>query len=76
MREPHLVQMMKSFTKDELKDFEKFIASPYFNKGRNLTPYLKILIKILPGYSGQKHNQEFFRKLYPGNLMTAGERHT
>lgn len=64
MKESNLIQLLKSLSARELKDFEKFIASPYFNKGRNLMPYFKILIKTLSDKNSS--SQEFyFRKLYP-----------
>jgi hypothetical protein len=50
-----------------MKEFEKLVASPYFNKGRNYLPFLTELKKFYPKFDYEKMTGEFiYSKLYPG----------
>ena len=61
-----LVEILKTFSKDEFKEFEKFIRSPYFNKGRNLVPFYKALKSFHPEFINQNFTTEFiFKKIHP-----------
>ncbi|HEY3251535.1 MAG TPA: hypothetical protein VGK25_10500 [Ignavibacteria bacterium] len=61
-----LTEILKSLSEDELKEFEKFIKSPYFNRGRNLLPYFKTFKKFYPEFIDPSFTKEYlFRKLYP-----------
>lgn len=59
--------MLRSLSAEEWKAFEKFTASPYFNKGRNYLPLLKVLksytLKINPKIPD---DEIIYSKLYPG----------
>lgn len=58
-----LVTILKTFTLEELKRFDKFIASPYHNTGRNLKPLLKAVTKYHPNYPADKLTDEKILKL-------------
>ena len=47
-----LILLVKSFSPKEIEQFEKFISSPFFTKGRNYIPYLKEVKRII---SASKH---------------------
>ena len=68
MKENKLYRLLKSLSDEEWKAFEKFIASPYFNMGRNYLPLLKLLRaytkKVNPG--GLPDDNTIYSKLYPG----------
>lgn len=67
MNDTKLIQTLKTFTRDEVKLFEKFVASPYFNKGRNYLPLLNALQKFYPGFENEKLTYEYiYKKIYPG----------
>lgn len=67
MQNTKLVSMLKTFSEKEMKDFEKFISSPYFSKGRNLKPLYYILKKNHPAFSSSHLNRDkIFRNLFPG----------
>ncbi|MBK6505540.1 MAG: hypothetical protein IPG02_07700 [Ignavibacteria bacterium] len=69
MKNTKLVQTLKTFTKDEMKLFEKFVASPYFNNGRNYLPFLKELQNHYPDFEdlkGKLTSEYVYQKLYPG----------
>jgi len=51
-----------------MKRFEKFIASPYFNTGRNFRPLYQILKKFHPKFDNPNFTaKKILKKLYPGN---------
>lgn len=50
-----------------MKEFEKFISSPFFNRGRNYIPFLNQLKKFYPGFDNEKMTPEYiYSKMYPG----------
>lgn len=66
MKNTKLIQILKIFSKEEIKEFEKFIASPYFSRGRDLKPFYKILKSYHPDFKSSNFNYErVFEKLYP-----------
>ena len=62
-----LFNLLGLIKKTEWRDFEKFVASPYFNKGRNYGQILKILKKHHPDFSHECLTKEFlYGRIYPG----------
>ncbi|GEM_PF-3352466 len=47
--------LIKSLDKTEIKNFKKFLDSPYFNRGRNLLKYFEFLLKYYPGFNLNKN---------------------
>lgn len=72
MNDPKLICLLKSFTSDEMKEFEKFLLSPYFIRGKNLrTKQLLAFYKILkenhPSFSNRNLTPEkLYSRLNPG----------
>lgn len=70
MKELKLITVLKTFSKDEIKEFEKFIISPFHNKGRNFKPLFGYLKKLHPDYPPAKLSAEkIFTKLYAGKTF-------
>lgn len=66
MKNTKLIQILKTFSKEEIKEFEKFVASPYFSRGRDLLLFYKSLKSYYPGFDDPDFTYErIFRKLYP-----------
>ena len=62
-----LINILRTFSKNELKEFEKFIGSPYYNKGRNYLPLLTQINKFSPRFDDETLTHEYvYAKLYPG----------
>ncbi|MDZ4712491.1 MAG: hypothetical protein SGI89_09230 [bacterium] len=62
----NLIQLLRTLSNSEWKEFEKFTASPFFNKGRNYIPLLKILKKFHPSFESPEFTTEnIYSKLYP-----------
>ncbi|HWA05438.1 MAG TPA: hypothetical protein VG961_02740 [Ignavibacteria bacterium] len=67
MKEMKLVRLLKTFSKKEWKEFEKFASSAYFNNGRDYIPLVKELKKFSPTFESEKLTKEFiYSKLFPG----------
>lgn len=66
MENSKLIRLLKTFTKQEWKEFEKFCCSPYFNKGRNYTMLVKELKKFYPEFLLDNNSREnLYSTLYP-----------
>lgn len=71
MKDSKLTEVLRSFSAEELKSFEKFLNSPFFNHGRDLTPFFKIVKSYHPDFSHKKFTAEhIYSKLYPGKTRS------
>jgi hypothetical protein len=60
-----LVEILKSFDKDELKKFGRFIRSDYFNTNERITELFKALKKSYPDFDNPKPTNEYlFKQIY------------
>ncbi|HEY3249973.1 MAG TPA: hypothetical protein VGK25_02535 [Ignavibacteria bacterium] len=67
MKDTRLINILRTFSKEEMKQFEKFVASPYFNNGKNCNPLFKQLQKFYSDFDNKNLTYEYlYRKLYPG----------
>jgi hypothetical protein len=67
VKENKIVRLLRAFSIEEMKEFEKIVASPYFSRGRDLMPVFKVLKSFYPDFSGDNLNSKYiFQKLYPG----------
>ena len=72
MENTRLINLLKSFSPDELREFELFVTSPFYNRENALTGLFVILKQHYPEFTGKDFNKEryimnFFRER---NLMT------
>ncbi len=67
MKNSKLVKLLSTFSNVEMKEFEKVVISPFFNRGRNYLPLYNQLKKFHPHFDDGKMTYEFiFHKMYPG----------
>lgn len=67
MEERKIIQILRSFSKPELKDFVKFTASPYMNEKRELHQLLVGLSGYAPAYNRDKIDYKaIFNRAFPG----------
>ncbi|MEO8512974.1 MAG: hypothetical protein ABI543_05415 [Ignavibacteria bacterium] len=67
MQDTRVISLIKSFSKEDMKSFEKFIASPYFNTVKNNITFFKVLKNFYPDFNDTKFTAEYlFEKLYKG----------
>jgi len=61
MLQSKLVTLLRSFTREELKRFDSFLLSPYFNQSEKLVKFYRLIEPHHPGFSSSKLEKE---KLY------------
>jgi len=67
MKDSKLINILKTFSPEEIKSFEKFIASPFFNSVKNYVQFFKELKKFYPDFNDIKLKSEFiYKKLFKG----------
>lgn len=70
MKDSKLINTLKTFSKEEMKMFGKFVASPFHNNGIKFSPLFKQLQKHYPDFEPQKLTHEIlYKKLYPGKKL-------
>jgi len=73
MLNSNLLKVLGSLSKDEVKSFEDFVASPYFNKKPTVSAFLKELKKYYPEFTDESLIKEnFYKKLYKGKQFNDG----
>lgn len=61
-----LVQVFKSLNEIEIKQFNDYIRSPYFNKKQEIIAFSDFLISIYPEFKAEKLDKtQIFKHLYP-----------
>ncbi len=62
-----LIEILKTFSPEELKNLEKFAKGTYFNKGRDYIPLLRILKNNYPSFNGSTLTRKsLYEKMFPG----------
>lgn len=65
MHTSKFISLLKSFSKEEVKEFFKFLSSPYFNANENVIKAYKIIKGEHPDYASEKISKEYlFKKIY------------
>ncbi|MBS1493016.1 MAG: hypothetical protein JST55_05885 [Bacteroidetes bacterium] len=68
-----LIDIFKNFTPKEIKDFEDFVASPYYNKNKNVTSLYNLIKTEYPDFNkGNLTKEKIFKKIYAGTKYNDG----
>ena len=63
-----LINMLRTFTVSELREFKKFVASPYYNKNEELVLLYDYLKKIAPKFPLKKIQRKVvYQAIFPRN---------
>jgi len=62
MKGEKLIKILKTFSKTEIKEFKKFLSSPYHNEGRNYVSFYSEIIKYYPDFNEIKFSMETVSK--------------
>lgn len=66
LRHGNLVEMLKTFTKNEMKEFDKFVRSPFHNNRNEVTRLWTELKKYHPSFDQKNFTKEkIFGRVYP-----------
>jgi len=61
-----LIRILRSFTKNEVIQFDEFLRSPFYNKKPNAVKFFDTLKKHSPDYEGEMLGKEnIWKQLYP-----------
>lgn len=67
------IDILRALDKAELKRFEAFLTSPYFNTGKNVIEMFGIIKKYAPAFDNKNLNkEEVWRKMFPGKDYNYG----
>jgi len=59
MIEHQVIDILKSFSNEEIKQFRRFLDSPYFNRSENVAALFELLIKFHPNFTSKKLTKEY-----------------
>ncbi|HMQ69433.1 MAG TPA: hypothetical protein PKA90_10655 [Ignavibacteria bacterium] len=65
-----LINLLNSFTPNEIKEFKKFISSGLYTSGRNYLPLLNFILKNKSKYKNKIPNEELQLKLNSGKKFS------
>lgn len=66
-----IISILRSFSKGEVKEFDKFIISPFFNNQPSLTNFYNELKRFHPGFNSKGlERKQVFERLYPGKQFS------
>jgi hypothetical protein len=61
------IEFLKTLNKEELKRFEVFLKSPFFNSNKAVVILFDFIKKFAPEYADKSlHREKLFKKIYPG----------
>lgn len=67
MEELKFIDVIKTFSKAEIREFEKFLASPFFTFGRDVNEFYFLFKKNYPGINCTNFSREaIYKELKPG----------
>ncbi|MEO8664554.1 MAG: hypothetical protein ABI462_03580 [Ignavibacteria bacterium] len=73
MLKSSLLEMLRSFSKEELLRFEDLIRSPYHNKNSNALKLFSLIKKYRPDFNSEELEKEsVWNKMYPGKAYNYG----
>lgn len=73
MKKSKLIQILKTFSPEEMKEFEKFISSPFFGCKNFVVNFFKELKKHYPEFKDENIQKEkIYSKLYKGKEYNDG----
>ena len=67
MKDLKLTSLLKTFSKQEIKDFEKYLQSPFLNtSGEYILKFFETVKKYYPGFDSDNFTkQNIFKEIYP-----------
>lgn len=67
-----LAGILKTFSCEEIKVFEKFLLSPYFNSNKNYVRFYKELVGFYPDFKSDLLSLKYiFNRLFPGKEFSS-----
>lgn len=74
MHKSKLVGLLKTFSSEDWKRFEEYLASPFFNKRESCLPLLQQIKKSAPEFEPEKCDRyQIWENAFPGNYANDAE---
>jgi hypothetical protein len=68
-----LIEILRSFNKTEIKEFNDLVCSPYFNKKSAVIKFWNIIREYTPGFNSKEIEREnVYKKIFPGKNYNYG----
>lgn len=62
-----IIEILSTFSKDDIKRFREYLNSPFFNKSAKLIKLFEVLIEFYPEFNSKNLTEEkIFKKVNPG----------
>lgn len=69
MEKSKLIEILKTFSKEEMKSFKEFVNSPFFNRNKSVIKLYEIVRKSSPDFCSVSIRKEnIYKKLFPGKV--------
>lgn len=66
MKNSKLISLLKSFSEKEFREFQRFVASPFFNSNSEITDFYTLIRKHSPKFPDKAlERRRIFKKLHP-----------
>ncbi|HMQ69749.1 MAG TPA: hypothetical protein PKA90_08655 [Ignavibacteria bacterium] len=73
MLKTSLIEILKTLSAEEIKKFDDFVSSPYFNKKTPVTKLWKTIKAYSPGFGSDRLDRKFiYSELFPGKEFNYG----
>lgn len=73
MEKSTVIEIIRTFSKEELARFGDFVSSPYFNKKSNVAKLYTVVRKFAPGFPPENiKKEEVWKKIFPGKKYNYG----
>lgn len=73
MQNSSLIEILRTFSKEQIKEFQDFVSSPYFNKRSGVTKLFEQIKKNYPGFEGEKMLRDnIWSSVFPGKKFNYG----
>lgn len=70
----HFIDIIKTFSPNELNEFARYLESPYFNRRKKLVELYNIIRNYFPLFTDENFTRErIFSKLYPSEKFAYGK---
>lgn len=74
MNNSTFIRIISTFKKSEIREFSRFVNSPFFNGRKETKLFWGVVKKFYPNFSGKNFNAEFiFGKIYPDRAFDIAE---
>lgn len=72
MENSTLAEILRKFNKEEFKELEDLVKSPYYNKNSNIVSFFAMLKRFYPDFTGNLSRETLWKYLFPDRKYNYG----